>query len=122
MSGRVKFLADANFDHTIIDAVIRIQPTIEFHASGDEHIDLRGLPDPDVLALASQMGCILLTHDVRTMPQHFGEFLANGNNSSGVILVPQLTPINLIIDDLLLIWEGSTPTEWIDHIDRIPWK
>jgi len=122
MSHHIRFLADANFDYTILTSLRRIQPNIECFTSENEGTDLRGIPDPEVLALASRIGCILLTHDVRTMPQHFGDFLAAGNTSPGVLLVTQLAPISQIVEDLLLIWEASTPDDWIDQINRIPWK
>jgi hypothetical protein len=122
MSERIKFLADMNFKLPMLHALIRVQPSVEFYRSGDQGINLHGMPDPEVLALAAQLHCILLTHDVQTMPHHFGAFLAEGNTSYGVIMIPQLAPIGQVIEPLLLIWEGSTAEEWINQIDRIPWK
>ncbi len=122
MSERITFLADANFKLAMLDALIRVRPTIEFFRSGDEGIDLHALPDPEVLALAGRLHCLLLTHDVHTMPYHFGTYLAEGHTSYGVIMIPQLTPIGQVVEPLLLIWEANTADEWINQIDRIPWK
>jgi predicted nuclease of predicted toxin-antitoxin system len=36
---------------------------------------LRGLPDPEVLACAADDRRILVTHDRRTMPAHFADFI-----------------------------------------------
>ena len=37
---------------------------------------LDSIPDPTVLALTARDGRILVTHDVRTMPSHFSDVLA----------------------------------------------
>jgi hypothetical protein len=45
------------------------------------------MSDPDVLGIAASQGRILVTHDFRTMPKHFADFLAAGGSSPGVFLV-----------------------------------
>jgi hypothetical protein len=119
MPNRNRFLADANVDGGIIKGLKRLQPNIEFHSANE--MQLEGVPDPEVLAIAAGEGYILITHDLRTMPQHFGDFLASGQHSPGVILVPQSAPMGAILDTLLLIWSASDPQDWLDRIDRIPW-
>lgn len=37
---------------------------------------LDGMSGPDVLGIAASQGRILVTHDFRTMPKQFAEFLA----------------------------------------------
>ncbi len=120
MNGKpVRFLADANLNEDIIFGLHRLQPDIVFLDAQD--IDLRGVPDDEVLAIAAREGCVLVTHDSRTMPTHFGNFLAAGQHSSGVIIVPQLAPMRAVIDTLLLIWRAGDSEDWVDRIDRIPW-
>lgn len=53
--------------------------------------------DPDVLALAASLGRIVVKHDVRTMPGHFGDFIAE-NDGPGLILIPRSMPIGRAID------------------------
>jgi hypothetical protein len=55
------------------------------------------MSDLDVLALAAAQNRILVTHDFRTMPRHFAEFLATGDVSPGVLLVKQRTPLASVI-------------------------
>jgi len=45
--------------------------------------------DPKVLALAAEQDRILVSHDFKTMPRHFGDFLQARGSSPGVLLVPQ---------------------------------
>ena len=68
----VRFLADADLNRAIVSGVIRREPSINFltaNAAG-----LRGLGDPEVLALAADTHCVLVSHDVGTMPAHFRAF------------------------------------------------
>ncbi len=113
----VRFQADADLNHVIVKATLRREPSIDFqaaHAAG-----LSGLHDRDVLALAAQAGRLLITHDRRTMPGHFAEFIMQ-KTSSGVIVIPQKLPIRVVVDDLLLIWETSEAEEWINRIQSLP--
>ena len=113
----VRFQADADLNHVIVKATLRREPSIDFqaaHAAG-----LSGLHDRDVLALAAQAGRLLITHDRKTMPRHFAEFIMQ-KTSSGVIVIPQKLPIRLVVDDLLLIWETSEAEEWINRIQSLP--
>ena len=48
---------------------------------------LVGVPDQEVLVLAAQAGRVLVTHDRKTMPEHFAAFIGH-TASSGVIIVP----------------------------------
>jgi hypothetical protein len=54
------------------------------------------------------------------MPAHFDTFLAGGQHSPGLILVHDGLPIAQAIDDLLLIWEASSPEEWRDRWTYLP--
>jgi hypothetical protein len=114
----VRFLADASLHHAIVGGCLRREPSMDFvsaHAA-----KLEGLSDLDVLALAAAHGRILVTHDFRTMPRHFAEFLASGATSPGVLLVKQHTPLGAVIEDLVLIWTASTPDDWKNRIIVIP--
>jgi hypothetical protein len=115
---RVRFLADANFDMVVVRGLRHLQPAIDV-MSADE-AQLRGVPDPAVLAIAAREKRLLLTHDKRTMPQHFADFLAMGKHSPGVFLLPQEGSIKDSIDALHLIWEASAPDEWADMLIYLP--
>jgi hypothetical protein len=62
---------------------------------------------------------VLVTHDQKTMPRHFAEFIKN-HESSGVIIVPQHLPIHIVTEELLLIWSASEAQEWINRICYLP--
>jgi hypothetical protein len=112
----VRFLADASLNHYIVAACLRREPALAAAAN------LEGAPDPWVLALAAEQGRVVVTHDVRTMPRHFGDFLVAGGRSPGVLLVSQRTPIAIVVEWLLLIWAASDPSEWENRILEIPFR
>ena len=69
----IRFQADADLDQTIVRTLLRREPGIDFLSAFDA--GLRGLPDPEVLRIAAEAGRLLVSHDGRTMPTHFGEYI-----------------------------------------------
>ena len=114
---KVRFQADADLNIVILLATLRHEPTIDFQTALDA--GLPGRPDPEVLAISAAEGRILVTHDHKTMPRHFADFIAR-QSSPGVLVIPQHIPPNRAVDDLLLIWEATEAEEWIDRIRYLP--
>ena len=109
----VRFQADADLNRTLLRAVHRLEPAVDFRTA--QEADLEGIADPEVLALAADAGRVLVTHDNKTMPTHFGEFIAE-RESPGVIVIPQHMPIATAAEGLVLIWAASEASEWINRI------
>jgi hypothetical protein len=114
---RVRFLADENLDQDIVAGILRREPQVDFELP--QGCIPEGMMDPEVLGLAASLGRILVTHDIRTMPRHFGEFVANGE-PPGLVLVPTALPIRQAIEDILLIWHVSDADEWTNRFRRLP--
>lgn len=113
----VRFQADADLNQVILLATIRREPAVDFQtamAGG-----LEGLNDAEVLARAARDGRVLVTHDQKTMPRHFADFLAT-QSSPGVLIIPQHQPVAAVVDDLLLIWLASGAQEWVNTIRFMP--
>jgi predicted nuclease of predicted toxin-antitoxin system len=111
----IRFLADASLRDAIVTGCRRREPAVDFLSANDA-----SLSDPEVLALAAAQGRILVTSDWKTMPRHFGEFLAARGTSAGVFLVRQGVPVVDVIEALLLVWGASEAEEWKDRILEIP--
>jgi hypothetical protein len=73
MGMTIRFQADADFNQTILLAAIRREPSLDFQTAFAGA--LAGLTDADVLARSAEARRILVTHDQRTMPRHFAEFV-----------------------------------------------
>ena len=114
---KVRFQADANLNEDIVAGTARREAGVDFQTA--DEANLRGLPDPQVLALAAQENRILVTHDRRTMPHHFGDFIVN-QQSPGVLVVSQKLSVSVAIEELLLLWAASDAEEWINSIADLP--
>jgi hypothetical protein len=62
---------------------------------------------------------VLVTHDRKTMPTEFGQFIMS-QTSSGVLILSQNLAISEAIDAIILVWEASTTEEWINQIMTFP--
>jgi len=101
---RPRFQADADFNQKIVLGLRRRERAVDFE---DAHAAaVIGLPDPDVLHKAADLGRILISHDRKTMPAHFARFL-DSRSSPGLSIVPQDLDIGIAIEDLLLVWAAS---------------
>ena len=113
----VRFQADADLNQSIVLSVVRQEPSIDFRTATEA--GLEGLPDREVLTLAAAEGRVLVSHDRKTMPRHFGQFLMN-SSSPGVLLVPQYLPISRAVEELVLVWSVTEASEWINRIVWLP--
>jgi hypothetical protein len=113
---QVRFLADANLDQNIVAGVVRREARIDFELP--QRLIPEGMQDPQVLGVAASLGRILVTHDVRTMPRHFEDFIA-GSESAGVIR-PRSMPIAQAIEEIVLIWQVSEADEWRNLLRWLP--
>ena len=114
---KVRFQADADLNEILMKAVLRREPGIDFQTA--RAAGLAGLADKDVLTMAARSGRLLLTHDRKTMPKHFAEFIA-AQSSAGVLIVPQKLPISQAVEELILVWVASEAEEWINRIYSLP--
>ena len=112
-----KFQADADLNQEIVAAVLRREPSINFQTA--IAANLPGLPDSAVLALAALECRILVTHDRKTMPFHFAEFISS-KECPGVFIIPQDLSLSLAMEEIILIWTASEAEEWINRICSIP--
>ena len=113
----VRFQADADLDQTIVTALLRREPSIDFQTASAA--GLTTLNDVAVLDVATRDGRILVSHDSRTMPHHFAIFLST-QMSAGLLIVPQHLTLAVVVEDLLLIWGASSPEEWVNRVCYLP--
>jgi hypothetical protein len=114
---KVRFQADADLNEILIRAVIRHEPGIDFQNA--PAANLPGRLDPEVLAIAAAAGRVLVSHDRKSMPIHFAEFITR-ETSAGLLIVPQRLAISRVVDDLVLIWSASEAEEWLNRIYSLP--
>jgi hypothetical protein len=113
----VRFQADADLNQNIVTGILRREPAIDFQSAAAG--GLIGLEDMKVLDVTANTGRILVSHDRRTMPVWFADFIET-KPSSGVLILAQNVPIKEAIETLILIWSASEAEEWINRIAFIP--
>ena len=114
----MKFLVDENFDNRIVRGLLHRQPDLDIIRVQD--LEIASANDPTVLAWADQAGRILLTHDERTIPRYAYERLAAGKTIADVIIASDDLAIGTVIEEILLIVECCSATEWINQLQRLP--
>jgi predicted nuclease of predicted toxin-antitoxin system len=97
---KIKFQADADLNENIFNGVLRREPRIDFRTAPST--GLRGMTDTEVLALAASEGRILVSHDRRTLPRSFVEFI-RGRTSPGLFIISQNMDLLAAIEGLLLV-------------------
>jgi len=108
---------DADLNEDILNGLLRRESAIDFKSAAEAGI--RGLSDWEVLQVAKDEGRILVSHDRRTMPAVFGEFVRN-SASPGLFLISQSTKVLPAIEGILLVWAASEHEEWANRIVAIP--
>lgn len=86
-------------------------------------VKLDSIPDPELLAYAASHDLILLTHDTRTMPTHFADFvmqLKPGEQSPGVWYTPQRLAVGVAIQAILETWLCSAHKEYRNRELHLP--
>ena len=114
---KIKFLADENLRRAIVLGLRRREPSVSFVQAYEA--GAAGKDDLPVLQIAAEQNRILVSHDLKTIPQHFGHFIAQ-QASPGVILIPQKLPLSTAIEQLVLIWLASEAEEWVNQIRFLP--
>ncbi|HWQ33343.1 MAG TPA: DUF5615 family PIN-like protein [Blastocatellia bacterium] len=115
---KIRFQADNDLNGVIIRQLCLRNPEVDFQSARMLGLH-EGISDDKVLELAAQENRILVSHDLKTMPDHFGRFILN-RTSPGLILIAQLVPIGVAVEWLNLIWQASQPEEYVNRMYRIP--
>ena len=114
---KVRFQADADLNQIILLATIRREPAIDFQTAMTA--GLPGVADLQVLARAAKDGRVFVTHDRKTMPRHFAEFIVR-ETSPGLLVIPQSLSVAAAVEDLILIWSAKEAEEWVNRISILP--
>ena len=114
----VNVLGDENFHGTILSGLKQRLPDSDIkHA---HELGIRGMPDPALLQLASELGRVLLTHDRRTMIDYAYERLAAKEPMSGLVYVPRWLRLGQALDELELLFAVSGEEEIRGHVWLLP--
>jgi predicted nuclease of predicted toxin-antitoxin system len=114
----LQFLADEDFRRRIVRGLSRRVSGLDLLRVQD--VGLAGAADPIIQEWAAQEGRVLLTHDVSTMPDFAYERIGQGLLMPRVFVIRQSLPLAQVIDELLLLAEGSREGEWEGQVIHLP--
>ncbi len=114
----ISFQADNDLKVDIVKAVRRQEPSVDF-ASAQE-AGLGGVGDPEVLDMAARQDRVLVSHDRRTMLDHFRSHLSARKSSPGVLIVSQGAPVGLVVEAIVYVWLLADPLELRDQAYYLP--
>ncbi len=115
----LKFLADENFDNTIVRGLFRRNLNLDIVRVQD--VGLSGKDDPTVLEWAAQEGRILLTHDVATITRYAYDRVRQNQPMPGAIEISTDAAIGRVIEDILVLVECSQEGELEGQVQYLPW-
>jgi hypothetical protein len=116
----LRFIADEDFDGRIIRGLFARKQDLDLVRI--QEVGLLGASDEKLLEWASDNSRIVITHDNRTMPSHVGQRLDTGLSIPGVIIVDNLAPMGVCIEELLIVDECSIAGDWTDVVFYIPMR
>ena len=114
---KIRFQADNDLDQRIVVATRRLDPRVDFQTA--HALKLHGVPDILVLKRTADTGRVLVSHDRRTLPAVFRDFISRGS-SPGLIIIPQRLPVGRSAELLHLLWAASEAEEYVNIIYALP--
>jgi hypothetical protein len=114
----IRFQADADLNFDIVKAVRRREPALDFASAADSR--LRGVKDPELLEMTAVANRVLVSHDRRTMLNHFRGRLAAGKWSPGLLVIAQDAPIGPVVESIVILWSVSDAGELRDQAYHLP--
>ncbi|MBX3438271.1 MAG: DUF5615 family PIN-like protein [Planctomycetaceae bacterium] len=114
----VRLVSDENFNGDIVRGLLRRHPELRIIRVQD--VGLTQTPDPDILEWAATQGCVLLSHDVSTVPLAAFQRVSNGQSMPGVLILPDRMPIGQAIDEILFLSVDVAPDAWRDQVLYLP--
>jgi Domain of unknown function (DUF5615) len=114
----IRFQADNDLRSGIVRAAQQREPSIDFASAQEAGLDR--VSDPEVLDRAALEGRVLVSHDRRTMIDHFRRRISSGKHSPGLLIVSQDALIGEVVDAMLYLWAFSEPLDLRDQVYYLP--
>ncbi len=114
----IRFQADNDLKFGIVQAVRRREPSLDFASAQEAGLD--GVGDSELLDRAFEDGRVLISHDRRTMLNHFRAHLVGGKSSPGLLIVSQGAPIGQVVEAIVYVWAFADLLELRDQVHYLP--
>jgi predicted nuclease of predicted toxin-antitoxin system len=113
-----RFLADENIDP---DLVLGLQRRVEgIDIVRVQEVGLRTIDDPTLLGWAARENRILISRDIKTIPDFANARVAAGHAMPGVFVLAPTVSMSTAIDDLAAVAGASEAKEWVNRVIYLP--
>lgn len=113
-----RLFADENFTAHVLSGLVRDCPGVDITLARE--VSLEGKDDDDVLQWAADNACIVVTHDLQTIPRFAYQRVAAGLPMLGVIVVPSRFPIGSAIAELSTALQCMEEQEFDNRVVFLP--
>lgn len=113
----IRYLLDENLDPLYKTQLLAKMPSLIVYAINDPGSPVRGTLDPEILAWCEENGFLLITNNRKSMPTHLTAHLAQGRHIPGIITLHPEMSIGETIEELIMIAEVGTLSDYQDHIE-----
>ena len=117
---RIKYLLDEHVDPRLRRGMKRRRPEIIVWCVGDAGAPSLSTSDPDILLWCESADFLLVTNNRASMPVHLREHLAEDKHMPGIFILNSKFSMGETMEELILIWETSTPDEYRDQLRYLP--
>jgi hypothetical protein len=105
----IRYLLDENVDPLFRAELLRREPELVVWRVGDPGAPPGETSDPVILEWCEENGFVLITNNRKSMSRHLQEHLDHGRHGAGILQLNPNMGVGETIDELLLIWNASTP-------------
>jgi hypothetical protein len=116
----VRYLIDENLPPVYQTQLLRRKSDLTVWAIGEPGAPSKGTLDPEILKWCEHHYFMLITNNRSSMPVHLLDHLNNGQHIPGILALKPKASLRAILDDLILIAEVDTLSEFCDRIVYIP--
>jgi len=113
-------LLDEHVDPRLRKQLLQREPNIVIWRIGDPLAPPRGALDPEILEWCAHNRFLLVTNNRASMPRHVADHLAKGGEFPGILVIGPRMSLGEILEELLIIWQASTPDEYRNQIRYLP--
>jgi len=111
---------DENLDPLYKTQLLVKKPDLLVYAIGDPGTPSKGTLDPEILCWCEENGFVLITGNRKSMPAHLRTHLTQGRHVPGIITLNAEISVGQTIEELILIAEEGTVSDYQDRIEDLP--
>ena len=116
----LQYLLDEHIASLYRTQLMRQAPELVVRMIGDPDAPSKVPLDPEILIWCETHEFILVTNNLKSMPKHLAEHIAERRHIPGIFVIDPAKNIGETLKELIIIAEASFPNEYQDRIEYLP--